>query len=239
MPMVEEGLPQDEAFPKMESSRVRLGPPETPDPRPARIPRSRVRRWNSPYDREAGKPAVSVFLTQAAFVRVCSLAGRDMDNEVGGALIGQWRIDPPSGEQFIVAEAVLLARHTRQGSAFLTFTQDTLVALHDEQEERYPEKRMVGWFHTHPRMGVFLSDYDLWLHKHFFPEPWQVALVIEPHTQIGGFFVRDADGNLDPHRYHGFLEIVGDSGKSLVYWKNLEPSPFEGRTEGEGEADHE
>jgi proteasome lid subunit RPN8/RPN11 len=232
MPMVEEGLPKGEAFPNTEPPRVRLGPPETAGPRPSRIPRSRIRRWNSPFDREGIKPAVSVFLTQSAFVRICSLAGRDMENEVGGALIGQWRIDSSSGEQFIVAEGVLPARHTRHGSAFLTFTQDTLVALHDEQEARYPEKRMVGWFHTHPRMGVFLSDYDLWLHRHFFPEKWQVALVIEPHTQIGGFFVRDGDGNLDNHRYHGFLEIVGDSGKSLVYWKNLEPDRPEGVMEG-------
>lgn len=232
MPMVEEELPQGEAFPKTESPRVRLGPPETPDPRPSRIPRAKVRRWVSPFDRDGGKPAVSVFLTQPAFVRICSLAGRDLDNEVGGALIGQWRIDNPSGEQFIVAEAVLPALFTRHGSAFLTFTQDTLVALHEEQEARYPEKRMVGWFHTHPRMGVFLSDYDLWLHQHFFPEPWQVALVIEPHTQIGGFFVRDEDGSLDNHRYHGFLEIVGNSGKSPVYWKNLELEKPEGLTEG-------
>lgn len=233
MPSAEEGL----APPSMEPSRVRLGPLQSPGPRPSRIPRAGARRWNSPYDQDGSRPVVSVFLTQPAFVRICSLAGRDMDNEVGGALIGQWRIDKPSGEQFIVAEAVLPARYTRHGSAFLTFTQDTLVALHDEQEERYPEKRMVGWFHTHPRMGVFLSDYDLWLHRHFFPEPWQVALVIEPHTQIGGFFVRSEDGSLDPLRYHGFREIVGNSGKSLVYWKNLEPEPLEELMEGEEEND--
>jgi proteasome lid subunit RPN8/RPN11 len=232
MPMVAEEFPRGEPLPKTEAPRIRLGPPEASGPRPARIPRSHLRRWNSPFDRDGGQPAVRVFLTQPAFVRICSLAGRDMDNEVGGALIGQWRIDHASGEQFIVAEAALPARYTRHGSAFLTFTQDTLVALHDEQESRFPEKRMVGWFHTHPRMGVFLSDYDVWLHQHFFPEPWQVALVVEPHTQIGGFFVREEDGSLDHHRYHGFLEIVGNSGKSLVYWKNLEPDR-EGLMEGE------
>jgi proteasome lid subunit RPN8/RPN11 len=176
--------------------------------------------------------AVRVFFTQPAFVRVCSQAGRDMDNEVGGALVGQWRIDRRSGEQFIVVEAALPARFTRHGSAFLTFTQDSLVAMHEEQEERYPKKRIVGWFHTHPRMGVFLSDYDLWLHRHFFPEPWQVALVIEPHTQVGGFFIRTRDGNLDPHHYHGFLEILAFSGQSLMYWKNLEPAPVEEGPDG-------
>jgi proteasome lid subunit RPN8/RPN11 len=224
----------------MESPRVRLGPPEVEGPSPSRMPRGRARRWHSPFDRNGKQAAVSVFLTQPAFVRVCSLAGRDMDNEVGGALIGLWRVDKESGEQYIVADAALPARHTRQGSAFLTFTQDTLVALHQEQEDRYPGKRIVGWFHTHPRMGVFLSDYDIWLHTHFFPEPWQVALVIEPITQIGGFFVRTEDGKLDNHEYFGFREILGRSRRSLVYWKNMEPEPAaEEAPPGEGETNHE
>jgi proteasome lid subunit RPN8/RPN11 len=219
----------------MDTPRVRLGPLEGASPRPSRMPLGCARRWHSPFDRNGTKPAVSVFLTQPAFVRVCALSGRDMDNEVGGALIGEWRIDHRSGEQFIVAEAALPARHTRQGSAYLTFTQDTLVTLHQEQEERYPDKRIVGWFHTHPRMGVFLSDYDVWLHTHFFPEPWQVALVIEPCTQIGGFFVRSEDGRLDSHAYFGFREILGRSGRSLVFWKNLESGEAAASMEGETE----
>jgi hypothetical protein len=47
--------------------------------------------------------------------------------------------------------------------------------------------------------------------------------VIEPHTQIGGFFVRTEDGVIDHHEYRGFGEILGRTGRSLVYWKNLEP----------------
>jgi proteasome lid subunit RPN8/RPN11 len=206
-----------------DEQRVRLGPAQTQDPRLSRIPLARSRRWISPYDHHEEKPAVLVFVSQPAFIRVCACAARDMDNEVGGVLIGRWRMDMKSRRQFIVVDGVLLARHTRQGSTFLTFTQDSLVALHEEQENRYPGKQMVGWFHTHPRMGVFLSEYDLWLHQHFFPEPWQVALVIEPHSSTGGFFIRMQDGSLDPHRYHGFLELIGNREKSLVYWRNLEP----------------
>jgi proteasome lid subunit RPN8/RPN11 len=220
----------------MDIPRVRLAPPEAEAPCPSRMPRTRARLWHSPFDQAGKKATVSVFLTQPAFVRICALAGRDMDNEVGGVLIGLWRADRTTGEQYIVADAALPARHTRQGSAFLTFTQDTLVAFQQEQEERYPGKRIVGWFHTHPRMGVFLSDYDLWLHTHFFPEPWQVALVIEPHGQTGGFFVRTEDGRLDNHAYFGFREILGRSGRSLVYWKNLEPEfSTEGTQPMEGE----
>jgi proteasome lid subunit RPN8/RPN11 len=140
-----------------------------------------------------------------------------------------WR-DSRSGEQFLTVEAVLPARFTRQGNAYLTFTQDSLVAMNDELEEHFPGTQLVGWYHTHPRMRVFLSHYDVWLHDHFFPEPWQVALVIEPHAAMGGFFIRQKDGELDPYRYFGFHELVEETKSSVVDWTNM-------RSEGESLVD--
>lgn len=202
--------------------RIRLSPPEKSLPRHSRIPTLQGYRWRSPYDGDGARPGVSVFVTQRAYLRCCTHAASDMGVEVGGALVGKWRADVQTGEQFIVVEAVLPARHTRQGSVFLTFTQDSLVALHSDLDERYPGKELVGWYHTHPRMGVFLSGYDIWLHEHFFPEPWQVALVIEPYGAIGGFFVRQPDSRLDPQRYFGFYELATRRWDSVVCWSNLQ-----------------
>jgi len=70
-------------------------------------------------------------------------------------------------------------------------------------------------------MGIFLSGQDLWIHEHFFAEPWQVALVIEPVTRAGGFFVRDPSRRLDPHAYTGFHELLRDGRGSLMVWTNL------------------
>ncbi len=208
----------------MTESRIRLLPETAQEARGAHMPVARALRWRSPFDGDDScQPAVSVFVTHAAYVRFCAHAGSDLDNEVGGALVGHWRADHHTGEQFIVIDAILRAQHTRHGSAYLTFTQDTLVALNAELEERYPTKQMVGWFHTHPRMGVFLSRYDTWLHDSFFHEPWQVALVIEPHSSAGGFFIRQTDGTLDPHRYFGFYELTYPVKASGVNWRNLQP----------------
>ena len=88
-----------------------------------------------------------------------------------------------------------LPRYTRQGSVYLTFTQESLVDIHDQIDANYKGQKIVGWYHTHPNMGVFLSHYDTWLHNNFFPEPWQVALVVEPISAIGGFFIRQRRRN--------------------------------------------
>lgn len=57
----------------------------------------------------------------------------------------------------------------------------------------------VGWYHSHTRSEIFLSEADLEIHKRFFPQPWQVALVMKPHTfqpTRCGFFFREPDGNI-------------------------------------------
>ena len=40
--------------------------------------------------------------------------------------------------------------------------------------------RIVGWWHSHPDFGCFLSNTDLKTQKYFFPESYQVALVVDP-----------------------------------------------------------
>jgi proteasome lid subunit RPN8/RPN11 len=206
------------------ASSIRLLPAGELEPRRAHIPYGRATRWQPPGEADGPQPVVSVFVSQRAFVRFSAHAGSDLDNEVGGWLVGKWRSDRQSGQQFIVVENILQAPHTRHGSAYLTFTQDSQVALHQAFEERFPGKDLVGWYHTHPRMGVFLSEYDTWLHRNFFPEHYQVALVIEPYSAVGGFFIRQAgDGSLDPRRYYGFYELHNRKRRSVVHWRNLSP----------------
>ena len=200
--------------------RIRVLAPDMTQPITTPLPAKKASRWNSPYDEINLHPLVSVFITQQAYSRICVHSVSDMKNEVGGILIGQWCVDE-NREQFIVVEHALPARYTRQGSVYLTFTQESLVDIHDQMDTNYKGQKIVGWYHTHPSMGVFLSHYDTWLHRNFFPEPWQVALVVEPVSAAGGFFIRQKSGILDPTRYFGFYELDGNYGRSMVHWTNL------------------
>ena len=184
------------------------------------LPTKRASRWNSSYDTVGLNPLVDVYMTQPAYSRICVHSVSDMRNEVGGILVGEWCMDEDR-DQFIVVEHALPARHTRQSSVSLTFTQESMLDIHDQIDANFKGQKIVGWYHTHPHMGVFLSHYDTWLHSNFFPEPWQVALVVEPVSATGGFFIRQKSGILDPTRYFGFSEMDGNYGRSMVYWTNL------------------
>ncbi len=216
----------------MTYSRVRVLPPESPSPRMASLPLENARHWISPYEGDGNGAPVFVFLTRNAYNQAVLHASSNLEAEVGGVLLGKWFVDSETTRQYIVVTTALPARFTQQGSVFLTFTQDSLVDIHVKIDEVYPEDAIVGWYHTHPRMGVFLSPYDTWLHDHFFPEPWQVALVIEPQSDTGGFFVRQADGVLDPSHYFGFYEVVDNMGESIVHWSNLQQGSAEAGHEG-------
>ncbi|UYN90006.1 MAG: Mov34/MPN/PAD-1 family protein [Anaerolineales bacterium] len=192
-------------------------------PRRARLPLSRAQRWLAAGE-DAAQPALPVFFTQSVIKTIALHAASDMDNEVGGWLAGRWCRDGRAGTEFVVVEALLPAQQVRSGSTFLTFTHDSQVAMLSALEEQYENKCVVGWYHTHPRMGIFLSGYDTWLHDHFFPQAWQVALVVEPHTRQAGLFVRK-DGELSPRRYSGFYELHSSSMESVVDWTNLRAVP--------------
>jgi proteasome lid subunit RPN8/RPN11 len=205
----------------MSERRIRLSKASPLEPKCWAMPLDEALRWVSPYEDQVASQA-AIFLTQHAYKCCTAHAASDLKREVGGVLIGEVRREEQDDRLYIIIEDTIQARHTEFGPAHLTFTQDSLVQLNSELEERFPGKRMVGWYHTHPRMDVFLSSYDAWLHANFFGRPWQVALVIEPCAGHGGFFCWQAEGYLDPQRYIGFYELADTTSQTVVNWANLE-----------------
>lgn len=208
-------------------SRIRLtGSPESaPDGLVIQAPPfDSAQLWRSSSDSGLHPGWPAVFVTPRAYQQINLHAASDTSREVGGMLLGQ-AYQTPDGNHYVEIEAQLPAQHVDQGPAHLTFTSDTLTDLLNRQEEIYPDLRVVGWFHTHPGLSVFLSSYDVWLHTNFFPKPWHVALVIDPLANWGGFFryVGATPGVLDPRHYTGFYELLSQpgTGSSTVTWQNL------------------
>ena len=105
-----------------------------------------------------------------------------MSAEVCGVLIGSERRDG------VVVEAAIAGENAGQGSAHVTFTQETWEHIYKIKDEKYPDARIVGWYHSHPGFGVFLSDHDTFIHENFFSSPKQIAWVHDPHSDEEGCF---------------------------------------------------
>lgn len=127
-----------------------------------------------------------VCLHNRAKKQILEHATETIRREVGGALIGgAYR----HGQyKFLEITAAIRGNFTRGNAARLTFTADTWAEIIRIAETEFKDQRIVGWYHTHPNWGVFLSDLDLDIQNNFFDQPDQVALVIDPIRKEGGFF---------------------------------------------------
>jgi len=102
--------------------------------------------------------------------------------EVCGVLIGK---EEDGGLRI---QACIAGLKAAQAGTHVTFTQDTWEHIYKIKDERFPDARIVGWYHSHPGFGVFLSDHDTFIHKNFFSSPFQVAWVYDPHSDEEGCF---------------------------------------------------
>ena len=109
-------------------------------------------------------------------------ARSNLKTEVCGVLIGGFE----DGATHV--RACIGGANAAQGGAHVTFTQDTWEHIYKIKDRDFPDERIVGWYHSHPGFGIFLSDHDTFIHKNFFSAPEQVAWVIDPHSDEEGCF---------------------------------------------------
>ena len=110
----------------------------------------------------------------------------DTSQELAGVLLGHY--DEKDGRYYVYVEAAVEAKYTEAKKGSVTFTHKSWEYINDVREKEYPQHKVVGWFHTHPGFGIFLSGYDKFIHQNFFNLPWQVAYVIDPVAGTHGFF---------------------------------------------------
>lgn len=156
-----------------------------------------------------------VVVSEAAFDRISARGNANEAVEVGGILVGQVLRD--DGGAYVRVDDTIDALHAVEGKTELTLTHDTWVHVNAEMDTRHAGKRIVGWYHTHPGFGVFLSDRDLFIHQSFFNLPFQVALVLDPKARKHGVFVWK-DGAVWRLRHHwiGRREITWDEPRAAA-----------------------
>ncbi|GAC1470177.1 MAG: hypothetical protein NVSMB9_15020 [Isosphaeraceae bacterium] len=136
-----------------------------------------------------------IFLHHATADAIERHALRDTLVELGGILLGKECLDDQTGEPFVFITRSIEAKHYANTQASFTYTHDSWEEISRDRDRLHPDLDIVGWYHTHPDFGVFLSGHDLFIQRHFFAQPLQVAYVVDPVRQTRGFF-RWRDGQM-------------------------------------------
>jgi proteasome lid subunit RPN8/RPN11 len=141
-------------------------------------PKTEKSKLPSKVDREYPKNLPAVFISQDALDRIRQYASSDLSYELGGVLVG--RIARASRRWFVEIRDFIAASKGVSRRASFEFTNEAQAHIHDELTTRFPDQKVVGWFHTHPGYGVFLSSADQFIDEHYFNDKHHIAIVLDP-----------------------------------------------------------
>jgi proteasome lid subunit RPN8/RPN11 len=193
--------------------------------------------------REAGIPDdfPKVYLDHEVARKLQSEGQRSIQTncEVGGILLGTTTNDG----SLIKVSHIAIGRDEDSSPVHYKFSYSVWDDLIDQMDmmskQSGEELLLVGWYHTHPNMAVFLSRYDLRTHRDFH-RPYQFALVLAPRvgtkdTKVGFFVNRRGSTPLLPGlRLYGMIPGGNIAAELPWHFQELEA---EGVEEGESLGD--
>ena len=130
--------------------------------------------------------AFRIFIDAKVHEQVHAHANEDTSVEICGVLVGRWGRDAKG--PFVLVTAAIRGESASNKLAEVTFTHDTWSKINQRMDKEFSNRSIVGWYHTHPDFGIFLSERDNFINEHFFNDPGQIALVIDPVREREGIF---------------------------------------------------
>ncbi|MEX2237223.1 MAG: Mov34/MPN/PAD-1 family protein [Dehalococcoidia bacterium] len=129
----------------------------------------------------------AIYIATSALARIKAHSAETLTYEVGGLLLGEGGSDE-AGRPTAVVNHVLPVRSSDSSGTHFSFGGQGLKDAYDQIDEHFPDAKIVGWYHSHPRMSVFMSGTDLNSHGSLWRKAWQIAIVVEPASDQIGFF---------------------------------------------------
>lgn len=128
----------------------------------------------------------NIYISQPVYKEIHKFTRNKTVNESGGMLIGN--VIEEFGKMNIVINGFIEAKYSESTPTTLKFTHETWEYCHKIMEDKFHGQKIVGWIHTHPDFGIFLSEYDKFIQDNFFKQDYQIAYVIDPIQKIEGFY---------------------------------------------------
>ncbi|MBB76971.1 MAG: hypothetical protein CMJ75_20895 [Planctomycetaceae bacterium] len=179
----------------MAGEQIQLGVvrrlPPTPQTPPDRRTECSVVRCG-----DTGGPGLPVFLSWDGLRRLCEHVCSDAEVELGGVLVGD-QCQDEQGNPFVIMTGSLAAQDYTNSAGSFTFTHNTWSRFTRELESLSGNRRIIGWYHSHPGWGVFLSDRDQFICENFFAGALDIAVVVDPQSNQLGVFQRICCGKSD------------------------------------------
>lgn len=124
---------------------------------------------------------VNIF--KSVYEKIMQHAKTDLHNELGGILLGKY-----DEQNNVSIEDIIIANKVENGPMHIKFTHDSWQGIYEQFDNRNDDLKIVGWYHTHPGIGVFLSSMDRFIVENFFNASYHLSLVVDPIKEEMGIF---------------------------------------------------
>ncbi|MFX0030715.1 MAG: hypothetical protein ACFE8B_15995 [Candidatus Hermodarchaeota archaeon] len=135
-----------------------------------------------------------VYINQPVMETIKDLCGKS-ESEIFGYLVGSiliWK-----GIIYVVIEDSLFIPGAIHSNKYSTSQIEGTAGEYQKEFQKLKKLkknenlRIIGWWHSHPNFGCFLSSIDLLTQKSFFNKAYQIALVVDPIRNEFEFFAID------------------------------------------------
>src|SRR5512143_200576 len=142
-----------------------------------------------------------------------------------GFLVGDLFECPTSHVRYVVIDSTIRLNQAVYGDKTLVIVSRLWDRI--QEELRKTEGHLIGWYHSHPPLGVELAPGDVETHLQYFKRPWHVALVLgtEHEGPVAGLF-RPRPGETSVSMpFYELIEsdegFAGGKKRSILPWINL------------------
>lgn len=108
--------------------------------------------------------------------------------ECGGLLVGYPFKTLDQATTFVVVTGAIPQSSSNRGIAHFTVGPEEVAAARTSLDQTFPGLIAVGWYHSHPGHGVFLSEQDMVIVRSIYNSSWHLALVVDPQRHEAAFF---------------------------------------------------
>ncbi|HUC39369.1 MAG TPA: hypothetical protein VMR92_00940, partial [Gemmatimonadales bacterium] len=208
-------------------------------PKTLSMPLERAILWNPPVaggggttnpGKSSSRTPYPIFFQQEAVIALQEHLKSSPTQAIFGFLIGDVYRDPEAGALYTIIDKTLKLSQAIYGDK----TEVVVSRLWERMQEqlRKASATLLGWYHSHPGQGGYLTQHDVETHEKFFTEPWHVAVLVAAEAGgLTGRFFRSSQANADwfktPLPFHELLqpESIKPDGKkrSFITWRNYKP----------------
>jgi len=185
-----------------------------------------------PLDGEATGPGsreYPVYIRQRALAALHDHFRGSAQQGILGFLVGALLEDPTTKERWLEIEFIVRLTQAIYGDKTTLVISRVWERL--QQEVGRTGGHMLGWYHSHPPLGVEIAPGDIEAHEQYFGRPWQVALVLGlgPKGPVGAVYRPSAGLPLGTTPLPFFEIVARDSvtpegrRRTRVAWRNYRP----------------